>query len=156
MSMDREAIKELLHHREPYLMVDRVDALSADHVCGVKLHRGDEAYLTGHFPGAPVVPGAMLQELCTQSAGLLLTRFHSGVPDYNSKHTRGYAIGVLNKVGYAKYYDMVKPDGEIIADVDLLEAMGNLFKFRAKVVQSGRLKAKLQFSLMNLSDRYLL
>ena len=156
MIMDREAIKVLLHHREPYLMVDRVDALTESHVCGVKLHRGDEPYLEGHFPGAPVVPGAMLQELCTQSAGVLLTRFHSGVADYDSERTKGHAIGVLSKVGHAKYYALAKPEGELCARVDLLEHAGNLFKFRARVEQGGELRAKLQFSLMNLSDEHLL
>lgn len=155
MLMDRDAIKVLLHHREPYLMVDRVDALSDRYVCGVKVHRGDESYLGGHFPGAPVVPGAMLQELCTQSAGVLLTRFHSGVADYDSEQTKGYAIGVLSKVRHAKYYSLVKPEGELLAHVELLEQMGNLFKFRARVEQEGVLKAKLQFSLMNLSDKHL-
>ena len=156
MSMNREEIKVLLHHREPYLMVDRVDTLTETHVCGVKLHRGDEPYLKGHFPGAPVVPGAMLQEFCTQSAGLLLTRFYSGVADYNSELTKGYAIGVLSKVGYAKYFSLVKPEGELFAHVDLLEHVGNFFKFRARVEQGLQLKAKLQFSLMNLSDEHLL
>ena len=154
--MDRDEIKVLLHHREPYLMVDRVDELTKTHICGVKLHRGDESHLKGHFPGAPVVPGAMLQELCTQSASVLLTRFYSGVIDYDSERTKGHAIGVLSKVWYAKYYSLAKPEEELFAEVDLLEQIGNLFKFRARVEQGGQLKAKLQFSLMNLSDTHLL
>ncbi len=156
MQLNRDEVKVLLHHREPYLMVDRVDQLTDKHVCGVKLHRGDEPYLAGHFPGAPVVPGAMLQEFCTQSAGVLLTRFYSGVADYDSRQTKGHAIGVLSKTGYAKYYSLVKPTGELFAYVDLLEHVANLFKFRARVEQDGQLKAKLQFSLMNLSDEHLL
>ncbi|MGC6455425.1 MAG: 3-hydroxyacyl-ACP dehydratase FabZ family protein [Coraliomargaritaceae bacterium] len=154
--MDRDQIKVLLHHREPYLMVDRVDKLTESSICGVKLHRGDESYLEGHFPGAPVVPGAMLQELCTQSASVLLTRFYSGVINYDSERTQGHAIGVLSKVGHAKYYSLVKPEGELFAQVDLIEHIGNLFKFRARVEHEGQLKAKLQFSLMNLSDTHLL
>ncbi|MGB0415658.1 MAG: 3-hydroxyacyl-ACP dehydratase FabZ family protein [Coraliomargarita sp.] len=148
-------IKVLLHHREPYLMVDRVDELSPLKVRGVKIHRGDEAHLAGHFPGAPVVPGAMLQELCTQSAGVLMTRFYSPVEDYDSEQTKGLAIGVLNKVEFAKYYATAKPDADVVADVDLVERMGDLFKFRARVEQCGKVVAKLRFNLVIAPDAVL-
>jgi 3-hydroxyacyl-[acyl-carrier-protein] dehydratase len=101
MMMNIDEVKVLLHHREPYLMVDRIDALTCHAVTGVKSHRGDEAHLAGHFPGAPVVPGAMLQELCTQSAGALITKFYSPVENYDSEKTKGHALGVLAKVAYA-------------------------------------------------------
>lgn len=148
-------IKILLHHREPYLMVDRVDALSPLSVLGVKVHRGDEAHLAGHFPGAPVVPGAMIQELCTQSAGVLMTRFYSPVEDYNSEETKGLAIGVLNKVDFAKYYATAKPDQDVVAQVDLVDRVADLFKFRARVTQEERLVAKLRFNLVIASDAVL-
>ncbi|MFL3657284.1 MAG: hypothetical protein ACJ07L_04405 [Opitutales bacterium] len=67
--MDSDEIKVLLHHRKSYLMVARVDQLSANAATDVEAHRGDEGYLVGHFPGAPLVPYAMLQELCTQCGG---------------------------------------------------------------------------------------
>jgi 3-hydroxyacyl-[acyl-carrier-protein] dehydratase len=154
--MNRDEVKVLLHHREPYLMVDRVDALTPNSVTGVKVHRGDEAHLVGHFPGAPVVPGAMLQELCTQSAGVLITKYHSPEMNYDSERTKGHALGVLSKVDYAKYLGVVKVDREVVAVVDLIEQLGPLFKFKARVLQDGRLKAKLMFSLMNLSDEHLI
>ena len=153
--MNRDEVKVLLHHREPYLMVDRIDALTPFTVTGVKIHRGDEAHLVGHFPGAPVVPGAMLQELCTQSAGALITKHYAPVENYDSEQTKGHALGVLSKVAYAKYLGMVKTDLEVFAQVELVEKLGPLFKFKAKVFQDGRIKAKLRFSLINLSDEHL-
>ena len=47
--MNRDEVKVLLHHREPYLMVDCIDVLTAHTVTGVNVHRGDEAHLAGHF-----------------------------------------------------------------------------------------------------------
>ncbi|MCL4134105.1 UNVERIFIED_CONTAM: hypothetical protein GTU68_048095 [Idotea baltica] len=155
MTLDRDAVKVLLHHREPYLMVDRVDALSPESVTGVKVPRGDEAYLQGHFPGAPIVPGAMLQELCTQSAGLLITKHHAPVDDYDSETTKGHALGVLSKVEFAKYLGIVKTDRDVVAKVHLAERLGPLFKFNAKVYQDGELKAKLCFQLANIGDGHL-
>jgi 3-hydroxyacyl-[acyl-carrier-protein] dehydratase len=155
MILDRDAVKVLLHQREPYLMVDRVDALTPEAVTGVKMHRGDEAYLKGHFPGAPIVPGAMLQELCTQSAGVLITKHHAPVENYNSETTKGHALGVLSKVEFAKFLGIVKTDRDVVAEVNLVEQLGPLFKFNARVYQDGELKAKLCFKLANIGDEQL-
>lgn len=153
--MDLIQIKKLLHHREPYLMVSQVDEIDKEFIECSKVFTGKEFFIAGHFPGAPVVPGAMLQEFCTQSAGILLTKFYSGVTDYDSEKTKGHAIGVLNKVEYAKYLEIVKPEKPIQCKVKLLEQNGILFKFAAKVFQDNKLKAKLRFNLVNISDEYL-
>ena len=63
---------------------------------------------------------------------------------------------MLSKVKYAKYLGAVKTDQDFFAEVELLEQLGPLFKFRAKVSQDGQLKAKLVFSLMNLPEDHLL
>ena len=153
--MNTEQIKQLLHHREPYLMVSEVLSLNSNSIHTKKIHTGNEAHLKGHFPGAPVGPGAMLQELCTQSAGILITRHHSPVDDYNSNTTKGYALGVLNKVNFSKFLEIVKPDHPIEAKIKLEEKEGPLFKFSAKVLQQNKLKAKLSFNLVNASDEIL-
>jgi 3-hydroxyacyl-[acyl-carrier-protein] dehydratase len=153
--MNKEDIKKLLHHREPYLMIDAVIESSPKSIHTIKIHTGNEPHIQGHFPNAPVVPGAMLQELCTQSAGVLMTKYYSPVEDYNSETTKGWAIGVLNKVQNAKYLAIVKPGKEITAKIDLIGRESNLFKFKASVFQRGELKAKLSFNLMITSDEIL-
>ncbi len=153
--MELLEIKKLLHHREPYLMVSKVLHLSASEIETQCVHRGDEGHLRGHFPGAPVVPGAMIQEFCTQSAGILITKHYSPVENYDSEKTKGYALGVLNKIEFAKYLEIVKPSHSLEAKVELVENVDNLFKFKARVFQQGVLKAKLKFNLVNISDSYL-
>jgi 3-hydroxyacyl-[acyl-carrier-protein] dehydratase len=153
--MNLAEIKKYLHHREPYLMVDKVLEISENSIVAHKNHTGDESHIQGHFPGAPVVPGAMLQELCTQAAGIVITKFHSPVDDYDSESTKGYALGVLNKIEFAKFLQITKPGIVIEARVELIEKNENLFKFKAKVFQEDQLKAKIKFNLVNISDTYL-
>jgi 3-hydroxyacyl-[acyl-carrier-protein] dehydratase len=153
--MKETEITKLLHHRPPYLLVSEVVEHSKTSIETIKSFSGDEFFLQGHFPGAPIVPGAMIQEFCTQSAGILLTKYHCPVENYDSETTKGHAIGVLNKVEFAKYLSIVKPMSSINAKIELISSESNLFKFKAKVFQDGTLKAKLLFNLVNISDDYL-
>lgn len=153
--MKIEQIKKLLHQREPYLMPTEVIDINSKQITAVKQHSGDEFYIKGHFPGAPVVPGAMLQELCTQSAGILITKFYSPVPDYDSSITKGWALGVLNKVELSKFFDFSNVDDDLIAKVELIDHHEQLFKFRASVFQNSKLKAKFRFNLVNIREEYI-
>lgn len=153
--MNQEEVKELLHHRDPYLMVSEVLTIDENEIESVKKFSGEEFFVKGHFPDAPVVPGAMIQELCTQTAGVLITKYHSPVENYSSHSTKGWALGVLNKVEGAKYLSIVKPTKDIRAKVRLVSKIENLFKFSAEVFQEDKLKAKLKFNLVNISDEYL-
>ena len=69
--MDREAIKNILPHREPMLLIDETE-IDGDVAVGRYTVRGDEYFLQGHFPGNPVVPGVILCEMMAQSACLLV------------------------------------------------------------------------------------
>ena len=153
--MDKEKIQTLLHHRPPYLMVSEVIEHSPVQIKTIKNHEGSEGHLTGHFPGHPVVPGAMMQELCTQSAGILLTIHHSPVKDYDSRTTKGYALGVLHKVKNARYLKMASPQRSLTGHVELTHSIDNLFEFKAKVFQDENLVAKMTFQLLNLNDSVL-
>lgn len=155
INLENIDISKLLHQRPPYLMVDKVISLTETTISVEKNHRGDEAHLKGHFPGAPVVPGAMLQEICTQGAGILLTIHYSPIENYDSSKPTGYALGVLKRVSAAKFISMTKPDIPIQANITLLHQLDNLFQFKAEVLQQGKVKAYFEFSLVNIPEDYL-
>ena len=55
---DLHSVEDYLHHRPPYLLVDRIVSLTEDEALTEKVVSGDEFFLQGHFPGAAVFPGA--------------------------------------------------------------------------------------------------
>ena len=98
-------IEGYLHHRDPYLLVDRIVSISATEIVTEKTVTGQEFFLQGHFPGAPIFPGAMMQELTTQSAGILIAAMYNPMQEYNTQDPlfNEYALGVLVTVKQARY-----------------------------------------------------
>ncbi len=149
MSID---ILKRLHHREPYLMVDNVIEHSSDFLIAMKTPKSHEYYLQGHFPGAPIVPGAMMQEMTTQAAGLIIAEYHSPVHDYNSETTKGYALGVVRTIHHAKFNSFARAGDALTINVELIQKIDNMYRFVGGISRDGKRLMTNEFTLMNISD----
>ena len=154
-NMNIAHIKKRLHHRSPYLLLDQVSEHSSETLTAHFTPGSEHFFMEGHFPGMPVVPGAMMQEMTTQAAGLLIAEYYSPTPDYNSEINKGHALGVLRSVQYAKFKSFARPGDEMVIKVSLLETSENLFRFKALIEVEGKKIMANEFTLVNISDEKL-
>ena len=147
-----ENIDEYLHHRPPYLLVEKIDSLEERQITTSKQVTEEEPWISGHFPGAPVFPGAIMQELVTQSAGILIAANYNPMESYitsDPKHNE-YALGVLVKVDSARYRGFARPGDQLTATVNLNEITGTLFDFSVHIhIQEAEIM-KINFRLCNI------
>lgn len=145
-------IQEKLHHRPPYLLIQNVLSHSPIELVATSTFSGDEFFLQGHFPGTPVVPGAMMQEMTSQAAGLLITLHHSPVPNYNSETTKGWALGVMRAVHVARYKSIARPKEELKISISLIDQLENSFRFMGKIEVGNKKIMTNEFTLVNISE----
>ena len=109
---DTVQITRLLPHRFPFLLVDKIIELSANHVVGVKNVTFNEPFFQGHFPGNPVFPGVLQMEALAQTGGILA--LHS-VGEGEIWDT--YFL----KIDHAKFKAKVLPGDTLILKMELIE-----------------------------------
>ena len=112
--MDNIRIRELLPHRYPFLMVDKIIQMTDKFIVGVKNITSNEPFFTGHFPQEPVMPGVLQIEAMAQTGGLLVL---SGLDDPEKYST--YFL----KIDNVKFRHKVVPGDTIIFRVELSSEM---------------------------------
>ena len=119
LPLDVPAIQELLPHRYPFLLVDRVVEFEAHkRVLAYKNVTCNESFFNGHFPGQPVMPGVLVVEALAQAGGLLTQLSHQS-------GTEG-KLFYLVKIDGAKFSRMVVPGDRLELEVTLKRVIRNM------------------------------
>ena len=109
--MDTVQIMDMLPHRPPFLLVDKILELTNSRVVGLKNVSMNEAYFVGHFPGAPVMPGVLQIEAMAQTGGVLVL---NTVPDPENYLT------FFMKMDNVRFKHQVNPGDTLIFDCELI------------------------------------
>lgn len=109
--LDIHQIMDILPHRPPFLLVDRILELSDKHVVGMKNVTMNENFFVGHFPGSPVMPGVLQVEAMAQCGGILVL---STVPDPENYLT------YFMKMDNVKFKQKVLPGDTLIFKAELI------------------------------------
>lgn len=134
-------VLDLLPHRYPFLMVDRIYDMDGDESCiGVKNVTINEPFFQGHFPKFPVMPGVMIIEGLAQTAGALCV--HSLGESYRAELV--YFMGIDK----AKFRKPVLPGDQLHFHVRKIRARGRVWRFFAEARVDGAVVAEAEISAM--------
>lgn len=122
-TMDLEEITQLLPHRYPFLLVDKVlDYRIGEHLVGLKNVTYNEPFFTGHFPQKPVMPGVLIVEAMAQCTGLLAMKT---APDQAGGDSLYYFVGIDK----ARFKQPVVPGDQLIMRVELQKERRGIWMF---------------------------
>lgn len=139
--LDIEAIKEILPHRYPFLLVDRITELEpGKRVVGLKNVSFNEPFFQGHFPQRAIMPGVLIIEIMAQIGGVMIL----SVEEHRGK------LAYIGTVDNAKFRRPVVPGDTLVVEVELLRLRGNMGKVKciARVGGEEAASAEIMFALV--------
>ena len=144
-AVDVAGIMEMIPHRYPFLLVDRVVDIQIDRsAVGIKNVTINEAFFQGHFPRNPVMPGVLIVEAMAQTAAVLVVRSLG-------KGAAGKLVYFMT-IDNARFRKPVTPGDQLRIHVAKDRSRGNVWKFNGEAKVEGRLVAEATFAAM-LMDR---
>ncbi len=138
-----ERIQELLPHRYPVLLVDRVVELTEDKIVALKNVSINEPFFAGHFPGMPVMPGVLQLEAMAQAGGILAQR----VVDFDARTQ----VMLFLSIDAAKFRRAVVPGDQLRIEVVPLRK-GKIFKMKGECSVDGKVVSSAEL-LATMADR---
>ena len=137
--LDSEQIMQILPHRYPFLMVDRVTRIDGNQITAEKNVTINEPYFQGHFPGHPIMPGVLQLEAMAQVAGILTLK----------QADNAGKIAYFMAAEKVKWRKPVKPGDVLQIDIELLRARGKVAKAKGVCTVRGEVvsEAEITFTL---------
>src|SRR4051795_10598309 len=126
--LDIDAIRDILPHRYPFLLVDCILELEEERIVGIKNVTANEPFFAGHFPDYPVMPGVLIVEAMAQVAGVLVLK---QMPDRHKK------VVLLATVEQAKFRRPVRPGDQLRIEMTVIKRKTTMAKMRGAATVDG-------------------
>lgn len=138
---DIQRVMQLLPHRYPFLLIDRIIDMDRDEsAIGIKNVTINEGFFQGHFPKYPVMPGVLIIEALAQTAGALCVH-HAGKTDIPQ-------IVYFMGIDGAKFRRPVVPGDQLRLHVKKLRSRGPVWRFYGEARVDGQVAAEAEISAM--------
>jgi len=145
LTVDIVKILELLPHRYPFLMIDKIIDINGDvSATGIKNVTMNEPFFQGHFPGKPVMPGVLLIEAMAQTAG--------GIVIHNRDKEGDAPLVYFMSVDKGRFRKPVVPGDIVHIHVERLQNRGNVWKYKGEAKVEGNLVAEAVITAMIVDD----
>ena len=126
--MDKEQIKQIIPHRDPFLLIDEVIEMDETHIKARKYIKEDDFWFKGHFPNYPVTPGVLMIEMLAQAGAVcMLSR-----PEYKGK------LAFFGGIDKAKFRKQVLPGDVLDLEVDIVRQRGPIGTGRGIATVGGK------------------
>ncbi|HEY3742703.1 MAG TPA: 3-hydroxyacyl-ACP dehydratase FabZ [Bryobacteraceae bacterium] len=141
--LDIDAIRDILPHRYPFLLVDSILELEEERIVGIKNVTVNEPFFQGHFPEFPVMPGVLIVEAMAQVAGVLVLK---SIPDRKSK------LVLLASIEEAKFRRPVRPGDQLRIEMKVGRRKATVAKMHGEATVNGVVVAEATV-LCKIADR---
>ncbi len=137
--IDVTQIQEILPHRYPFLLIDRVEDMEiGSWIDAYKNVTISEQIFQGHFPGHPIYPGVMIIEGMAQAGGVLAFKSMS---EEDQKNTDNKVVYFMS-IDKAKFRKPVVPGDKLTYRLDVIKHKGNIWVLQGKALVDGELRAE--------------
>lgn len=142
--LDKKAIADIIPHRDPFLLVDRVIALDTDSLQAEYTVDSSSDLFTqifpGHYPGNPITPGVILCEIIFQAGAILMGS--------RIQQLEGELQGspVVTRIRDARFKSMVKPGDKLEISVEFEDSVSSAYYLKGSIRVDGRLAVRVAFT----------
>ncbi|OUN06276.1 3-hydroxyacyl-[acyl-carrier-protein] dehydratase FabZ [Flavonifractor sp. An92] len=139
MELNIQEIMEILPHRPPFLLVDRITACEpGKSATGIKCVTMNEPFFTGHFPGQPIMPGVLILEALAQTGAVAAL----SLPENKGK------LAIFGGVKHARFKRPVVPGDVLELNCELLEQRGPVGYGKAVARVEGKIAAQAEITFV--------
>ena len=141
--LDVNQIREILPHRYPFLLVDRIVEMEAERIVGIKNVTANEPHFMGHFPEFPVMPGVLIVEAMAQCAGVLVLK---------NMEDRANKLVLLVAIENARFRKPVVPGDTLRMEMKILKRKASVAKMAGVATVDGVVVAEAEV-MCKLADK---